>query len=118
MPIGLLVVELRERHIGSIATWSGHDGSRVTVDAGALVRRLLLFEHCTLESDYLVEIPRLVSVFGFKGLGHRFNAVGDRRDGRDQGADRVAGGGSADGTGRLGGQFCIRDTRISAARPD
>ena len=47
---------------------SGDDGARVTVDAGALVRRLLLFEHCTLESDYLVEIPRLVSVFGFKGL--------------------------------------------------
>jgi hypothetical protein len=35
---------------------------------GALIRRLLLFEHCTLESDYLVEIPRLISVFGFKGL--------------------------------------------------
>jgi hypothetical protein len=29
---------------------------------------LLLFEHCTLESDGLVEIPRLVKVFGFKGL--------------------------------------------------
>jgi hypothetical protein len=61
-------MELRERHIGSIATRSGHDGSKVTVDAGALVRRLLLFEHCTLESDYLVEIPRLVTAFGFKGL--------------------------------------------------
>jgi hypothetical protein len=59
---------LRERHIGSIATRSGHDGSKVTVDAGALVRRLLLFEHCTLESDYLEEIPRLVTAFGFKGL--------------------------------------------------
>ena len=29
---------------------------------------MLLFEHCTLESDNVVEIPRLVSVFGFKGL--------------------------------------------------
>lgn len=61
-------MELRERHIGPIATRSGHDGSKVTVDVGALVRRLLLFEHCTLESDYLVEIPRLVTAFGFKGL--------------------------------------------------
>ena len=61
-------MELRERHIGPITTRSGEDGSDVRVDAGALVRRLLLFEHCTLESDGLVEIPRLVRVFGFRGL--------------------------------------------------
>jgi hypothetical protein len=61
-------VELRERHIGPITTRSGEDGSDMKVDAGALVRRLLLFEHCTLETDGLLEIPRLVKVFGFKGL--------------------------------------------------
>ncbi len=61
-------MQLRERHIGPITRRSGEDGSKVTVDAGALVRCLLLFEHCTLESDGLVEIPRLVKVFGFRGL--------------------------------------------------
>ena len=46
-------MELRERHLGPITTRSD-GGSEVRVDAGALVRRLLLFEHCTLESDGLV----------------------------------------------------------------
>ncbi len=64
----LLLMELRERHIGPIATRSGEGVSEVRVDVGALVRRLLLFEHCTLESDGLVEIPRLVKAFGFRGL--------------------------------------------------
>ena len=64
----MLLMELRERHIGPITTRSGKGGSDVRVDAGALVQRLLLFEHCTLESDGLVEIPRLVRVFGFRGL--------------------------------------------------
>lgn len=67
-PVGLLVMEMRERHVGPITTRAGDDGSTVKVDAGALVRRLLLFEHCTLESDNLAEIPRLVTVFGFRGL--------------------------------------------------
>jgi hypothetical protein len=60
-------VDIRERHIGSIATRTG-DGADVTVNVAALVRRLLLFEHCTLESDLLKEIPRLIRVFGLKGV--------------------------------------------------
>jgi hypothetical protein len=61
-------MDRRERHIGSITTRAGDDGAKVVVDVGALVRRLLLFEHCTLESDGLVEIPRLYNAFGFKDL--------------------------------------------------
>lgn len=61
-------MDWRERHIGPITTRAGDDGSKVEVDVGALVRRLLLFEHCTLESDGLVEISRLHKAFGFKDL--------------------------------------------------
>ncbi len=61
-------MDWRERHIASITTRVGDDGSKVAVDVGALVRRLLLFEHCTLESDGLVEIPRLYDAFGFRDL--------------------------------------------------
>jgi hypothetical protein len=61
-------MDWRERHIGSITTRVGDDGAKVEVDIGALVRRLLLFEHCTLESDGLMEIPRLYNAFGFKDL--------------------------------------------------
>jgi hypothetical protein len=61
-------MDWRERHIGSITTQVGDDGAKVKVDVGALVRRLLLFEHCTLESNHLVEIPHLYNAFGFKDL--------------------------------------------------
>jgi hypothetical protein len=61
-------MDWRERHIGSITTRGGGDAAKVVVDVGALVRRLLLFEHCTLESDGLVEIPRLYNAFGFGDL--------------------------------------------------
>jgi hypothetical protein len=37
-------MDMRERHIGPIAMLAGDDGSKVKVDAGALVRRLPLFE--------------------------------------------------------------------------
>jgi hypothetical protein len=61
-------MDWRERNIGSITTRVGDDEAKAVVDVGALVRRLLLFEHCTLESDGLVEIPRLYNAFGFKDL--------------------------------------------------
>jgi hypothetical protein len=61
-------MDWRERHIGPITARVGDDGAKVVVDVGALVRRLLLFEHCTLESDGLVEIPRLYNAFGFRDL--------------------------------------------------
>ena len=65
---GALTLDMRERHIGGITTRLPPDGSELEVDVGALVRRLILFEHCVLESDYLKEIPYLVAAFGYKGL--------------------------------------------------
>lgn len=59
--------EIRERHLGRIASAAEPDMA-VEVDVGALVRRLLLFEHCILESDRLKEIPTLIAVFGVQGL--------------------------------------------------
>jgi hypothetical protein len=60
-------MDMRERHIGKI-TRNNNDSSEAAVDVGALIRRLLLFEHCTLESGRLVEVPALVRTFGMKGL--------------------------------------------------
>jgi hypothetical protein len=61
-------MDIRERHIGPISTPSGEGGVEIQVDVGALVRRLLLFEHCTIESNHLRELPELVRVFGPDGL--------------------------------------------------
>ncbi|MPY33226.1 hypothetical protein FNH09_18735 [Streptomyces adustus] len=61
-------MDIRERHIGPITREAGDGGTTVTVDVGALVRRLLLFEHCTLESNHLREMPALVRTFGVDGL--------------------------------------------------
>jgi hypothetical protein len=60
-------VELREHHFGPIGQVDVSSDT-YAVDAGALIRRLLLFERCTVESNQLREIPALVSTFGFKGL--------------------------------------------------
>jgi hypothetical protein len=61
------VVDIREHHVGRIATpVEGVD--QLLVDVGAVVRRLILFEQCTIESIRLKEVPALVSVFGFRGL--------------------------------------------------
>jgi hypothetical protein len=60
-------IELREHHLGRIFAQESA-GSDIEVDVGALVRRLLLFEHCTIESNLLKEIPALVQVFGEEGL--------------------------------------------------
>lgn len=60
-------MDIRERHIGGISNRID-DGPSVEVDVGLLIRRLLLFEHCTLESDLLMEIPHLARVFGVDGL--------------------------------------------------
>lgn len=62
-----MFVEPRDHHLGRIATpVPGQD--RVDVDVGALVRRLILFERCTVESIRLTEIPALVAVFGVDGF--------------------------------------------------
>lgn len=61
------MADLRERHLGPIAT-TVPGTELVATDVGALVRRLILFEHCTIESNQLKEIPRLIDVFGFEGV--------------------------------------------------
>lgn len=38
------------------------------MDVGALVRRLILFDHCVLESSLLREMPSLLEVFGYDGV--------------------------------------------------
>lgn len=62
MKVGKVVVDIRERHYGRILPDSGD------ADVGALVRRLLLFEDCTLESGRLREIRPMLNVFGFDGV--------------------------------------------------
>jgi hypothetical protein len=60
-------MNIRESHIGTISRCIS-DTEDVEIDAGALVRRLILFEHCTLESDLLREVPTLIRVFGVAGF--------------------------------------------------
>jgi hypothetical protein len=60
-------MDIREHHFGPIAV-PVEGTEEVRVDVGALVRRLILFEHCTVESIRLKEIPTMVSVFGYRGL--------------------------------------------------
>ena len=60
-------VEPRDHHLGRIAT-PVPEQDRVDVDVGSLVRRLILFERCTVESIRLTEIPALIAVFGVDGF--------------------------------------------------
>src|SRR3989442_1188631 len=60
-------MDIREHHFGPIST-PVEGSEEVTVDVGALVRRLVLFEQCTLESIRLKEVPALVSAFGYGGF--------------------------------------------------
>lgn len=60
-------MELRDHHLGRISTQTGPNGE-VRVDAGALLRRLLLFEKCTVESIELKELSTLIDLFGYKGI--------------------------------------------------
>ena len=60
-------MDIRERHFGRIATEDG-DADQVVVDVGALIRRLILFEQCTIESILLKEVPALIAVFGAEVL--------------------------------------------------
>lgn len=54
-------------HFGPIATELESTGA-VDVDVGSLVRRLILFDRCTVESTGLKEVPALVTVFGPGGF--------------------------------------------------
>jgi hypothetical protein len=60
-------VDLRERHVGGI-TSPTDEGGVPACDVGSLVRRLILFEDCTIQSNRLFEVPALVSVFGYEGV--------------------------------------------------
>jgi hypothetical protein len=60
-------MDIRERHFGRIATEDG-DPKTLVVDVGALVRRLILFEQCTIESIMLKEVPALIAIFGVRGF--------------------------------------------------
>ncbi len=60
-------VDPQSRHFGPIATPSG-DADALRIDIGSLVRRLILFEHCIVESNRLREVPALVATFGVGGL--------------------------------------------------
>jgi len=59
------VVDVRERHFGSII---GPGPDAGVADVGALLRRLLLFEDCTLQSLRLRELRPMLDVFGYDGV--------------------------------------------------
>jgi hypothetical protein len=60
-------MNIRERHFGRIGQ-PGQGKDEWIVDAGAVVRRLLLFEDYIMESNMLKELPTLARVFGVDGL--------------------------------------------------
>lgn len=60
-------MDIRERHFGRIGAQEGNP-AHIVVDVGALVRRLILFEQCTIESIALKEVPALIEVFGVGGF--------------------------------------------------
>lgn len=60
-------MDIRARHFGPILTEIG-DGQAIRVDLDALIRRLLLFDHCCLESSQLRELPLMIASFGYKGV--------------------------------------------------
>jgi hypothetical protein len=60
-------MDIRERHFGPIATVKPN-GKDISVNLDSLIRRLILFEHCYLESSLLREIPRMIEVFGYEGV--------------------------------------------------
>ena len=59
-------MEIQQSVFGEIAQ---HEGARVdSVDIGALVRRLILFDRVIIKSVRLRELPALVKAFGKTGL--------------------------------------------------
>ena len=59
----------QDNHFGRIANVDPAN-LEVSVDIGALVRRLILFETCILDSQRFREMPRLVETFGADGVLH------------------------------------------------
>jgi hypothetical protein len=60
-------MDIRERHFGRIASQIP-DSADVEVDLDALIRRLILFDRCIIESIGLKEIPALIALFGAEGF--------------------------------------------------
>lgn len=60
-------LSIRERHFGPITQLDGK-GDIESVDVGALVRRLILFEGCSLVSIRHKELPDLIRIFGVHGV--------------------------------------------------
>jgi hypothetical protein len=58
---------IQQRHFGPIAQL-GSDGNVERVDVGALIRRLILFDHCSLVSVRFKELPALIRIFGVHGV--------------------------------------------------
>jgi hypothetical protein len=66
-------VDTRDRHIGSIASQISNS-AEVNVDVGAIIRRLILFDHCTIESILFKEMPVLISLLGAEGFIELLNS--------------------------------------------
>jgi len=60
-------MNFQHQHFGRIAEVDS-ETQLIAVDVGALVRRLILFDRCRVDSINLQEIPALVKVFGVEGL--------------------------------------------------
>ncbi len=60
-------MSIQENHFGHINQYDS-EGNLEKIDVGALVRRLILFEKCSLVSVKFREIPTLVRIFGVHGV--------------------------------------------------
>ena len=61
------VMDLRERHLGPCAVRDVDTGV-VTVAADVLQQNPVLFETCIVQSHELLELPRIIELFGYWGL--------------------------------------------------
>jgi hypothetical protein len=66
-------MDIRERHFGRISA-DEIDGGNLAIDIDVVVRRLILFEQCLIETDMLKEVPALIDVFGARGLLELLNS--------------------------------------------
>jgi len=59
-------MDIQKRLISPCASFSP-ENDEVTVDIGALIRRIILFDTYLLQSIRLKEIPQFIKIFGFEG---------------------------------------------------
>lgn len=111
-------MDTRARHFGRIS--ARKNGMR-TVDVGALVRRLILFEHCFLESSLLREMPSLLQVFGYDGVMRLLDEPGFQIISDAMTAGSIGQNSVVRPTAERGGvlpQFAYNITTVSHAEPD